>query len=143
MSGIHLIGTIGNHAVALPADAVEAVVRIGETVPAPGAPPTIRGLAAIRSRILTVIDSGQVVGEAGGNAAYMAIVSIDGHGYGLTLDTVEDVVELGATQPVPATLTAGWARLNPCICDHRGRVLLVIAPEALIAAASVAQMKAA
>lgn len=143
MSGIHLIGTIGTHAVALPADAVEAVVRIEETVTVPGAPPSVRGLAAIRSRILTVIDSACVVGEVGGAARYMAIVSIDGHGYGLTLDTVEDVVELGMTQAMPATLSAGWAQLDPRLCDHRGRVLLVVRPEALIAAASVTRLKAA
>lgn len=143
MSGIHLIGTIGGHAVALPADTVEAVVRIEETVTVPGAPSSVRGLAAIRSRILTVIDSACVVGDPGGRATYMAIVSVDGHGYGLTLDTVEDVVELGATQVMPATLSAGWAQLDPRICDHRGRVLLVVDPEALIAAASASRLKAA
>lgn len=143
MSDIHLIGTIGRQAVALPAEAVEAVVEIGTTVPVPGALPSVRGLAAIRSRILTVIDSARVAGEPGSDARFMAIVSIDGHGYGLTLDAVEDVAALGAMLPVPSTPGAAWARLDPQLCDHRGRVLMVIAPEALIAAACVTQAAAA
>jgi purine-binding chemotaxis protein CheW len=136
MSAIYLVGMIGTSAVALPADSVEAVVRIDHVVPAPGAPPSVRGLVAIRSRILTLIDSAVVVGEASADASFMAIVSIDGHGYGVMLDAVEDVVELGALLPVPTGLSAGWARLDPHLCDYRGRVLLVIDPVALIAASS-------
>ena len=133
---IYLVGTIGDCSVAIPADHVEAVVRIDEVIPAPGAPPSVRGLVAIRSRILTLIDSCKVVGENSCDAAFMAIVSIDGHGYGLMLDLVEDVVALGALRPAPSGLTPGWARLNPQMCDHRGRVLLVVDPAALISAAA-------
>lgn len=140
---IYLVGIIGDCSVAIPANHVEAVVRIGEVIPAPGAPPSVRGLVAIRSRILTLIDSCKVVGETSCNAAFMAIVSIDGHGYGLMLDLVEDVVALGALQIVPSGLTPGWARLDPQMCDHRGRVLLVIDPAALIGAASEVFVKAA
>ena len=140
---IYLVGTIGDCSVAIPADHVEAVVRIGEVIPAPGAPPSVRGLVAIRSRILTLIDSCTVVGEASCDAAFMAIVSIDGHGYGLMLDLVEDVVALGGLRPAPSGLTPGWARLNPQMCDPRGRVLLVVDPAALIAVAGEVFAKAA
>ena len=140
---IYLVGTIGDCSVAIPADHVEAVVRIDEVIPAPGAPPSVRGLVAIRSRILTLIDSCKVVGETSCDAAFMAIVSIDGHGYGLMLDMVEDVVVLGGLRPSPSGLTPGWARLQPQMCDHRGRVLLVVDPEALIAAAGEVFAKAA
>lgn len=140
---IYLVGTIGDCSVAIPADHVEAVVRIGVVIPAPGAPSSVRGLVAIRSRILTLIDSCKVVGEISCDTGFMAIVSIDGHGYGLMLDLVEDVVALDALRPLPSGLTPGWARLQPQICDHRGRVLLVIDPEALIAAAGGDFAKAA
>lgn len=140
---IYLVGTIGDCSVAIPADHVEAVVRIDEVIPAPGAPPSVRGLVAIRSRILTLIDSCKVVGESSCDAAFMAIVSIDGHGYGLMLDSVEDVVALGGLRPFPSGLTPGWARLNPQMCDHRGRVLLVVDPAALIAVAGEVFAKAA
>lgn len=143
MSGIHLVGTVGGQAIALPADAVEAVVSIGQVVPVPGAPPGIYGMAAIRSRMLTVIDTAWLVGEAAGQGGYMAIVSVSGHGYGLMLEAVEDVVELGETRPIPTTLSPGWMRLNPVMCDHQGRVLLVVDPEMLVAAASVARARAA
>lgn len=133
---IYLVGTIGDCSVAIPADHVEAVVRIGEVIPAPAAPPSVRGLVAIRSRILTLIDSCKVVGETSCDTGFMAIVSIDGHGYGLMLDLVEDVVALGALRPAPSGLTAGWARLAPKMCDHRGRVVLVVEPAALISAAA-------
>lgn len=140
---IHLVGTVGGQAIALPAESVEAVVSIGQVVPVPGAPPGIHGLAAIRSRMLTVIDTAWVVGEAAGQGSYMAIVSLNGHGYGLMLEAVEDVVELAETRPVPATLSPGWMRLNPQMCDHQGRVLLVVDAEMLVAAASVTQARAA
>lgn len=133
---IYLVGAIGDCAVAIPADQVEAVVRVGDVIPAPGAPPSIRGLVAIRSRILTLIDSCRIVGEPSSDTGFMAIVSIDGHGYGLMLDLVEDVVALDALRPAPSGLTPGWAGLNPKMCDYRGRVLLVVDPAALISAAA-------
>ncbi len=139
MSGgnaIYLVGTIAGTPVALPAGSIEAVVRIDTVAPAPGAPPAVRGLVAIRSRILTLIDSCIVVGAPSCATDYMAIVSVDGHGYGLMLDHIEDVMTLDGITPLRSGLAPGWAALDPAIHDSGTRVLLVVDPAAIIAAAA-------
>ena len=141
---LYMLGRIGETNVAIAAEAVEAVVRIGSVVPAPGAPACVRGLVAIRSRILTLIDSALAADEpSDGTAAFMAIVSVDGHGYALTFDAVEDVADLPAPGPIRGAIGAGWARLAPRMVDHAGQVMLVIDPAAIIAGAAGSQRLAA
>jgi purine-binding chemotaxis protein CheW len=132
---LHLVARVGQSWVAMPAERIEAVVRVADVVPVPGAPAVVGGLVAIRSRILTLIDTGQLVGETGALAPYMAIVTMDGHGYALTLDEIDDVTVLSAFAEVPAPLSAGWAQLQPEMADHRGEALLVLDPDRMIGAA--------
>lgn len=141
---LFMIGRIGVTTVAMPADQVEAVVRMGTVVPAPGAPPCVRGMVAIRSRILTLIDSRMVVGEpADSEAPFMAIISVDGHGYALSFDSVDDVALLPDVQPAQGSITPGWAELNPQLVDHWGQVMLVIDPARIVAVAATASRQAA
>lgn len=135
-SGLHLLCRIGATAVAFPAEQVEAVARCETIVPVPGAPPHVRGLAAIRSRLLTMIDCAVVAGEKPCATPIMAIVTIDGHGYALLLDAVEDVVPLPQSQPIPAPLSGQWNALGPQLIDYRGSMLLRIEPAQFIALAS-------
>lgn len=134
---LYMMGRIGETSVAIPAESVEAVVRIGAVVPAPGAPACVRGLVAIRSRILTLIDCALATGEANdGDAPFMAIVSVDGHGYALSFNAVEDVAVLPEPTPARGAVSPGWARLDPQMVDHWGQVMLVIDPAKLIAVAT-------
>ena len=143
-ANLYMIGRIGETYVAMPAAQVEAVVRIGTVVPAPGAAPCVRGLVAIRSRILTLIDSRLVVGEvADGDAPFMAIISIDGHGYALSFDHVEDVTALPDPRPAQGSISPGWSMLDPQMVDHGGQVMLVIDPARLIAIAALALRRVA
>ena len=57
MDSLKLIARIAGQRIALTADAVESVVEIEAITPVPLAPPHVAGLAALRSRVLTVIDS--------------------------------------------------------------------------------------
>lgn len=132
---LFLLCMIGSTAVAFPAAKIEAVVKLEHVTAVPGAPKSIRGLAAIRSRILTLIDCPVMVGVDYGDPAFMAVVTIDGHGYGLLLDSVADVVEMQTPAPVPAKLGASWSSLSPLLGEHAEELCLVIEPEQFVSRA--------
>ena len=74
---LFLLATVADRLVAIPADEVESVVDIGEITPVPGATPQVRGLAALRSRVMTVISSRYALGaETGRTQAKRAIVTV-------------------------------------------------------------------
>ena len=136
MSGLVLIVRLNGQRVAIPADAVSAVVELDEIAPVPRAAPHVKGLAALRSRVLTVVDTYRAIGltppgDAGREAV---IVELDGHHYALTVDSVDDVVE--ATGDATATrtpFTAGWARIAAGTVEAGGDMLLLVDVAALIA----------
>jgi chemotaxis signal transduction protein len=79
-----------------------------------------------------------IVGEPFGQAATaMAILSVDGHGYGLALAAIEDVLSLSKVTSLPTPVAPRWQSLNPQLVDFRGRTLLVIDPRRLVAAVTV------
>src|SRR6185503_2342031 len=103
MAELLLIARLGGRRIAFPASAIEAVVELEGITPAPGAAPHVAGLAALRSRVLTVIDglAALDVGSGGWGATPDAIViPCDGHTYALIVESVEDVIEADAP-PVP------------------------------------------
>ncbi|NWP61371.1 chemotaxis protein CheW, partial [Escherichia coli] len=54
MSHLYLIAQIAGRAVAIDSEQVESVVDIGEVTAVPRASAHVRGLAALRSRVVTV-----------------------------------------------------------------------------------------
>lgn len=87
-------------------DEIEAVMRLGEISPVPGTPPYVAGLAALRSRVLTVIDvAALITGSCGiivngeGNAHHAIICEADGHSYALLVDGVEDILTISGEIP--------------------------------------------
>lgn len=123
---LYLLCRIGATSVAFPAAAIEAVVKATSIVAIPGAPAAVRGLAAIRSRLLTVIDCAFIVDRPHGADGFMAIITVSGHGYGLLLEDVIDVVELEAVQPLPCSPQPAWQKLQPMLADYAGEPVLVI-----------------
>jgi purine-binding chemotaxis protein CheW len=131
-----LIVRLAGERVALPAAEVESVVEIEALTPVPGAAGHVAGLAALRSRVLTVIDcltsldpSRRLPADA--REAVMAVV--DGHPYALLVEAVEDVVEAsGEPQPAPA-LAGAWSRVGRATVEAEGDLLLLADVEALIA----------
>lgn len=135
---LHIICHIGSEAVALSASAIESVDRIGAVTSVPGAPASVMGLVAMRSRILTLLDCAVIAGEVpDATAQAMAILSVDGHGYGLALAAIEDVLPLTHIRPLPTAVAPRWHCLSPQLVDFHGRTLLVIDPVRIVAAASV------
>ncbi|HEX8062567.1 MAG TPA: chemotaxis protein CheW [Allosphingosinicella sp.] len=137
MAELLLIVRLAGERVALPAADVESVVEIDSLTPVPGAAGHVAGLAALRSRVLTVIDCLASLDPsrrlpAGAREAVMAVV--DGHPYALLVEAVEDVVEASAERrPAAASLAPGWRRIGRATIEAEGDLLLVADVEALIA----------
>jgi purine-binding chemotaxis protein CheW len=132
-----LIVRLAGERIALPAAEVESVVEIDALTPVPGASGHIAGLAALRSRVLTVIDCLASLDPSrrlaeGHTEAVMAV--IDGHPYALLVEAVEDVVEAqGERQPAGASLAGGWRRIGRATVEAEGDLLLLADIEALVA----------
>jgi purine-binding chemotaxis protein CheW len=132
-----LIVRLAGERVALAAADVESVVEIEALTPVPGAAGHVAGLAALRSRVLTVIDCLASLDPslrlpADAREAVMAVV--DGHPYALMVEAVEDVIEAsGERRPAAASLAAGWRRIGLATIEAEGDLLLLADVEALIA----------
>ena len=141
MNELLLIVTIAGSRVALPAAAVESVVELDTLIPVPRAPAHVAGLSALRSRVLTVIDTlrSLELGESdcSNGIREAAVVELDGHHYALLVDVVEDVVEaLSDPSPVRAAMGAGWERASKGMVETEEGPLLLVDIDALIAGAS-------
>ena len=137
MESLFLIAQIAGQRVALPADVVQSVVEIDAITPVPLAPLHIYGLAALRSRTLTIIDPLAALGleprPRGMMPAEAVVVTVEGHLYGLLVDLVEDVVSVAeAPRPTRTRLGDGWARVGRGMFDHDDAAVLLLDPAALI-----------
>jgi purine-binding chemotaxis protein CheW len=135
-----LVVRLAGERVAFSASEVEAVVEIDSIVPAPGTPPHVAGLAALRSRVLTVIDCAAALGlaaeaicsEVASRDAVVAVV--DGHPYALLVEGVEDVVEAEAAPvPLPVRTAALWRLAAKAMVPTAGELLLLVDVPALVA----------
>jgi len=136
MDNLKLIARIAGQRIALPASAVESVVEVDAITPVPLAAPHIAGLAALRSRVLTVIDSYAALelGFAPRVGLLQAVVvTTDNHLYGLLVDEVEDVAAIaGEPMPLPAGLGRGWSRMAIGLVEHEGHAILLLDPARLV-----------
>lgn len=129
MSDLFLIAHIAGRGVAIDAAQVDSVVDIGEIVAVPRAEAFVRGLAALRSRVVTVIDTGIALGLAPTpDTMRRAVITIvDGHHYAILVDSVEDVAPF-ARLPLSSglALRGGWASVGTGIVERDGEPLLII-----------------
>lgn len=136
MQDLFLIIEIAGQRAVLPASFVESVVEVEDIAPVPCAAPHVYGLFALRSRVLTVIDTMAALGgeRSSPGEKQAVIVIIDGHLYGMLVDNVDDVVAIeGAPTEPRALLSPGWARYSAGVLEHDGEPLLLIDVPAMIA----------
>lgn len=113
MTGDLLIARIAGERIAMAATEVQSVIELGDVVPVPLAPRPVAGLATQRSRTLTVIDVAQALelNVSAHPARFAVVVEIEGVGYALAVEAVENVIPAqGEVQPVKVKLAPGWAR---------------------------------
>ena len=141
---LFLVAQIAGRTVAIDSKEVESVVDIGTIVPVPRAERHVRGLAALRSRVVTVIDTRAALGlEAGQVEATRAVITIvDGHHYAVLVDALDDVAPFDLV-PLSAgiRLDKGWRTIGRGIVERADgpegcEPILVIALDALIPGAT-------
>ena len=136
MNNLYLIVRIAERPVALPAAQVGSVVEIDEIAPVPRSPAHVAGLFALRSRVLTVIDTRASLCLPPADQtklANAAIVGHDGHSYALLVDEVEDVIEAGAPDSCPALLPPSWRRAAKGTIRRGEEAILLIDPAVVVA----------
>lgn len=138
MSQLLLIVSIGTSRVAFPSAAIESVVELDTLIPVPRAAPHVAGLSALRSRVLTVIDTMRSLDlgttDCSDGIREAAVVELDGHHYALIVDSVEDVVEaMSDPVPVRAAMGEGWERVALGMVETEEGPLLLVDVAALIA----------
>jgi purine-binding chemotaxis protein CheW len=137
MHDLLLIVRLAGERVAVIAADVESVVEIEALTPVPRTAPHVAGLAALRSRVLTVIDCRASLdpGQASASGSREAIVVVtDGHPYALLVDGVEDVIQAsGEVRAVRTAPSGGWRRVARGMVEAGGDLLLLADVEALIA----------
>lgn len=131
---LFLLAHLAGRGVAIDSAEVDSVIDIGEIVPVPRAAEAILGVAALRSRVVTVVDTWRVLGlKAPPNAPRAIVTRVDGHDYAVLFDSVEDVATLDAA-PIPSglALSGAWARAARGVVDVGGEPMLVIGLDALV-----------
>ena len=141
MSELFLVAHIAGRGVAIAAAQVDSVVDIGDIVAVPRADAFVRGLAALRSRVVTVIDTGTALGLAPTpDDVRRAVITIfEGHHYAILVDSVEDVAP---SERLPLSsgmaLHRGWASAGIGIVERDGEPLLILDLAAIISATALA-----
>ena len=140
---LYLIGAVAGRPVAIDAALVDSVVELTSVQPVLGAVPAILGLAALRSRVLTVVDCAVALGLSDGSIQERlqsgaplptVVLMVDGYLYGFVLDHVADVTP--ADRPVKAAgapLGGPWTAVSTGIIEVSGAALPVVDPAALLA----------
>ncbi|MDQ2892606.1 MAG: chemotaxis protein CheW [Pseudomonadota bacterium] len=138
MSALYLMARIADRPVAIPTAQVESVIDLGDIMPAPLAPPQVRGLVAIRSRVVTVIDTDVALGlpRSTHHRHRAVITSVEGHHYAILVESLDEVETLDA-QPLSPGLVLGdcWRDCATGIVEHGGEPMLVLDLAAWIPAA--------
>lgn len=132
-----LMTMIGGRRAAIRAAEIQSVVELEQIIEVPAAPVHVAGLAALRSRALTVIDACKAIGvdcsvPMGQRRA--AVVDVGGHGYAILVEQADDVVEATAEAIKPdVTLGDGWDRIASGVVETGIGPAILIDVAALVA----------
>ena len=131
MEKLYLIVRIAGELIALDANEVDSVVEVDAIAPVPRVPARIAGLFALRSRVLTVIDTRAALGlgrsETPENSEAV-VIRVDGHSYALLVEAVEDVAAAGSVAPLMAIVGGSWARVAIGQLLVEDKTLLLVDP---------------
>lgn len=135
MTQLFLIAQIAGRTVAIGSEQVDSVVDIGSVVPVPLAGGQVGGLAALRSRVVTVINTCATLGIAdpGKRPTRAVITIIEGHHYAILVDALDDVAPFVLTPLGQGlTLDPGWRATGCGVVERGGEPILAIDLRALI-----------
>ncbi len=132
---LFLIAHIAGRGVAIDTTQVDSVVDIAEVIAVPRTDAAVRGLVALRSRVVTVIDTGTALGlpPMPDTARRAVITRLDGHHYAILVDSLEDVA-LFDRRPLSSglALDRGWAAVGTGLVEREGEPMLIVDLAALV-----------
>lgn len=141
MSHLYLIAQVAGRAVAIDSGQVESVVDIGEVTAVPRACAHVRGLAALRSRVVTVVDTQSALGLPPTTNARRAVITlVDGHHYAMLVDALDDVAPFELL-PIATgvALDPVWEKAGRGIVEREGEPILALDLASLVPTGSVTQ----
>ena len=130
-----LLVSIAGERAAVASEIIRSVVELEAITPVPRSPEHIAGLAALRSRAMTVVDCrGSLELPAAEAGALLAVVvELEEFLYALLVDAVEEVVPFdGEPSEIRADLLPGWARAALGMVETTAGPALVLDPAKLI-----------
>lgn len=130
-----LLVAIGGELAALDTAVVRSVVELEAITPVSRAPRHIVGLAALRSRAMTVVDCRRALElpATDGFEQLAVVVELEGFLYALQVDGVEDVVSSDCdAAEIRARLLPGWARVSTGMVETSSGPVLLLDPVRLI-----------
>ena len=137
MTGMMLVVVIAGRRAGIPALNVNSVIELASITPVPRAAPHVIGLAALRSRPLTVIDCRSALRLESAEDQVVrrtVVIEHDGHLYGLLVDAADDIVAtVGESGPLGADPGPGWRGAASGKVETEAGALLVLDVPALIA----------
>lgn len=128
--------TIAGRRCALRAHDIQSVVELGVITPIPCAKPHVRGMSALRSQALTVIDCREAIGhdhQQYETDARAPVIQVSGHSYALIVDRVDDITD-ESTEGTSVTCGFGeeWANVAQSMVETASGPALMLDLEALI-----------
>jgi purine-binding chemotaxis protein CheW len=136
MQSLYLIAEIAGSRIAIDSALVESVVQIGEVIPVPKSDPSVAGLVALRSRVLTLIDSQYTITGKQGlrqKGQLAVICEINGHFYGLLVERVADVILIEPeTFQTDIKLTFPWNEIVTKVARVGSELVMIIDPSVLV-----------
>ena len=137
MTALYLIAHINGCRVAIESDRVESIVHVPDIVAVPKSDPSVAGIFALRSRVLTLIDSQFIVTgtrrqlEKG---CLAVVAEIGGHHFGLAVDRVEDVVPISSENIQTAIHPSDiWKSIIMETASVDGELVMILDPSKLVA----------
>jgi purine-binding chemotaxis protein CheW len=132
----YVLFRLGPLLLAAPATVVREVVASGPTTRIPGTAHAVSGLVNLRGTLLTVVDGRRALGLADnqGEPGSVLVVEQGGRAFGLTVDSVLDLVDATLDDLAQGTAPTGVdARLIRGLGHHAGRAFAVLDTEAVLA----------
>jgi purine-binding chemotaxis protein CheW len=143
---LFLFASIAGTPIAVRASEIEAVVRLGDIVEIPLVQAHVRGLAALRSRVLTVIDmEARIFGKGDRSQTRLLAVVADvaAHSYGFVVDSVSDICAAPqGIQPIRGRIDPAWAPYASGLVEREGHSHLLLSLADFVAAPGSATLAA-
>lgn len=131
----YVTAKLADHWFALPISAVHEVFLLTRITHVPQSPPGIIGVLNLRGRIVTALDTRQILGfSAAANAPTMAIgIERQGELFGLAVDEMGDVLTAVASErePAPMNLDRRWREIVTGVQRADRHLVLIVAVDRL------------